>query len=105
LVKAKNEHANWNRALANDLKRIPLTPEWLERCGFKFLSNPGGGDKSWRRVDFPFELTDIDGSEGFSVYYFNGDDNVYITECDFLHQLQNLYFALTGEELSIKETV
>ena len=24
-------------------------------------------------------------------------------ECDYVHQLQNLYFALTGEELTIKE--
>ena len=29
----------------------------------------------------------------------------YLTEVKFVHQLQNLYFALTGEELTIKEEI
>jgi hypothetical protein len=37
--KARNEHAEWNRALYNDLKRIPITPEWLGRYGFRQFAN------------------------------------------------------------------
>lgn len=31
--------------------------------------------------------------------------NYFANNIDYLHQLQNLYFALTGEELEIKEPV
>ena len=33
------------------------------------------------------------------VYVFHGDN---IIDLYFVHQLQNLYFALTGEELKLK---
>ena len=30
------------------------------------------------------------------------DQNVFLSDIIYVHQLQNLYFALTGEELEIK---
>lgn len=73
---------------------IPLTEEWLLKTGFKkdgskYLHG-GGGRKSliiW---------------EGLYVFFFSdfsGHDSIKITH---VHQLQNLYFALTGKELTIK---
>lgn len=77
-----------------DITPIPLTEEWIERSGFE---NNG---------DF-FILNDIRiyqyhnkfQSENF-IFDF-GLSNSYL-EIEFFHELQNLYFILTGEELIIK---
>ncbi|MEO8712929.1 MAG: hypothetical protein ABI405_12430, partial [Parafilimonas sp.] len=70
---------------------IILTPEIVEKCGFK--TNP---------TDFIFRLKSI------SLVY-SGPDKGFIRvginkPCyvQFLHQLQNLYFIETGEELNIQ---
>ena len=72
---------------------IPLTPEILERCGFE-----KGNDNLSLKVfegyvsillilnTFPLVL-EIDGSR------------MPLHRVKYLHQLQNLYFSLTGEEL------
>lgn len=93
-----NEHVDWNRALANDLNRVLLTPEILEKCGFKNRS---------QTTDYLFEhpkLMLAGTMKRFfpSVWGESGPDG-YGNEIKFLHQLQNLYFALTGEELQIKD--
>lgn len=61
---------------------IPLTPKILEKCGLQNGVFP----------DLEYFSIDNDLSVCFEGAY---------TACDikFLHQLQNLYFALTGEEL------
>lgn len=70
-----------------DVEPIPLTPEILENAGF--VKNKYGN----RFIKD--ELTnDIVKSNGF--YMANVSQ-----ELKYLHQLQNLYFALTGEELII----
>ncbi|MCA6067947.1 hypothetical protein JI747_012200 [Chryseobacterium sp. RG1] len=79
---------------SEDLKPILLTSEWLCKFGFK---------ESYRsdfriRYDLPnfgkydFDLSKEKILEGF-LYFGN-----YI-QCQYLHQLQNLYFVLTGREL------
>jgi hypothetical protein len=65
------------------IKPIPLTPEWLERCGFEFAPSVGY---------YVYELPNKP----------QGIDSIKVGSGVFLHQLQNLYFALTGEELQIK---
>lgn len=44
------------------------------------------------------KLTDY----GFA-YYIDKNDNQPLISIKYVHQLQNLYFALTGKELTIKE--
>lgn len=80
----------------DSLYPIPLTEEWLLKFGF---------EKDWTG----YALEDKN-SLSFSVTK-NGaylacwlDRSLGIT-IKYVHQLQNLYFALTGEELTIKETV
>ena len=70
------------------LKPIPLTEEWLVKFGFDDDFHIG---KFWVTID----------DNGY--YYTNHklNDNGF-TEVLFVHSLQNLYFALTGEELTIK---
>ena len=89
------------------LKPLPITEQWL--------------------VDFGFEKTDDYGdqiyyelkTEGSRGYYVCFDHEEWVfglsvrNECtcliydephfQYVHQLQNLYFALTGEELTLKE--
>ena len=76
-------------------KPIPLTEEWLLKFGFekrgyvKFLGNAyqrfvlgRNGIYSINEIAYIYEVCDHD-----------------LCEIRYVHQLQNLYFALTGEEL------
>jgi hypothetical protein len=65
---------------------IPLTPEWLERMGFEFNADEGY---------FSYELPNKP----------QGIDRIKVGNGVYVHQLQNLYFALTGEELTIKDII
>jgi hypothetical protein len=74
------------------IKPIPLTKKWWAKCGFI----KDGSYYTWEWMKF-YEAED---------YY--RPDNYYFSEAfsdDFqlryVHQLQNLFFALTGEELAI----
>lgn len=68
-------------------KPIPLTEDWLERFGFR-KSHRG----KFEHDNLPY---DIYGGTGL---YMHGVK----PEIKHVHQLQNLYFALTGEELTLK---
>lgn len=62
---------------------IPLTDEWLVKFGFK------KGVKGWFKT--------LDNNLKFNLYMYNR--SLYLS----VHQLQNLYFALTNEELTLKQ--
>lgn len=68
---------------------IPITEEWLLRFGFQRESLKS----SWTLNDE--EIWD-DLPIGRKIIYQN-------TPVYYVHQLQNLYYALTGNELEIKE--
>lgn len=102
LGETSNEVAAWNRALYNDLDRIPFTEDWLLKCGFINGGSHDGGDSSWRHPDFPFGLTNTNQAAGFSAYYFDDNNCVYPADADYVHQFQNLFSALTGKELKLK---
>jgi hypothetical protein len=66
---------------------VPLTEEWLLKFGFERRNN-------WfRKGDFSYEDNKIYLSFGC---HCEGPEE---TDIKYVHQLQNLYFALTGEEL------
>ncbi len=77
----------------HELKPLLLTEEWLLKFGFK------------KMIDDYFELNILNGfkleSDGFDVVQFVYGE-LYITEVTHVHQLQNLYWCLTGEELILK---
>ena len=84
--------------IAGGIEPIPLTEEWLLKFGFdKVLPR---NDKMYYRLNDYFVIED-------SRFFLLGDDAFEILklrqEIKYVHQLQNLYFALTGEELTIKE--
>lgn len=94
---------------------IPLTEEWLLKFGF---TSEGEGCEGWLdlkneiennkvqlRTWINFEYFQEDnGTAFFMLENYDGDDHTTIIPRKFkyVHQLQNLYFALTGEELTIK---
>lgn len=82
------------------IQPIPLTPEILEKCGFEihskysfwnFITKNGFAISMWME-DKPCAGFEIKGV----CYWGEG-----FTEVKHLHQLQNLYFALTGQELTV----
>jgi hypothetical protein len=70
-----------------DIEPIPLTPEILKKCGFKKFESG-----NFYHPKTMFELTPK----------FWLEDSERAVKAEYLHQLQNLYFALTGEELVVK---
>lgn len=87
---------------------VPLTPEWLTKFGFVESNSYTENVRRFRKDNFT-QLADYGGQmivlpEGGFAYLSCGYYENEI-DCAYVHQLQNLYFALTGEELTIKETV
>jgi hypothetical protein len=80
------------------LQPIPLTEEWLLKLGF-IKSKLEGYDVHFKYSHHLLHssITALYNAE-FSLLL----DNV-ARGIKYVHQLQNLYFALTGEELTIKE--
>ncbi len=83
------------------LSGIPLTPEWLEKFG-AILWNGGG---------YLIPCHDDEGQLWYHCVYKRGDRWGYNNEddnascsrikyIDHVHELQNIYFALNGEELT-----
>ena len=88
---------------------IPLTTEWLLKFGFEKDEDFG----NWHLNDYEifsirndrFRIFSAGVKEG-SVHWYNGSSDDYYSstkKIQYVHQLQNLYYALTGEELTIKK--
>ena len=83
------------------IKPIPLTEEWLIKLGFT--------QHTEKTQDF---YIDDDGYSYWNICYGTdnqwwfhaglGNGDVPIANPQYVHQLQNLYYALTGTELEIK---
>lgn len=79
---------------AKSIKPIPLTEEWLLKFGFKKSNNLYTKDFCGGLYSLQLNLS----HNGTYFTYYDG----YVV-LDFIHKLQNLYFALTGEELTINQ--
>lgn len=77
---------------------IPLTPEILEKCGFEW--DDRDDDNKWLVLYYGRYKLMTDESSGFNLVNAYVD-NKFINNYRYLHQLQNIFFFATGEELSI----
>lgn len=77
---------------------IPLTEEWLLRFGFK-NTDTGFEIKAWRENDFNIILVGHKYAVPSSSGFFGLVNTSHI---NYIHQLQNLYFAITGKELTLQ---
>lgn len=84
---------------------IPLTEKWLIKFGFEKKQI---NTKNIGLVDY---LSPLDIQSDYGCTIDLDENQVWLRDCDggkigvqiqYVHQLQNLYFALTGEELTIK---
>jgi hypothetical protein len=89
------------------IEPITLSPEWLERCGAVKLKG-----MPFYEIDMPSNIGQIqinpDNGIIFLRHFRNPSTSINPNSGNagyYLHALQNLYFALTGEELTIKETI
>lgn len=90
-------------------KPIPLTPEILEKCGFE---NQHGYSDTFIIKDKGYPLDPYAAVGNFCVFLENGiaqigcgyqnAENKIGLEFKYLHQLQNIIYILTGEELEYK---
>ena len=75
----------------NYYEPIPINEEWLLKAGFP---------KHKSIMDLLWDYT-ICLERQYNELFVVNIESGYIYKIDFLHQLQNLYFALKGEELTI----
>lgn len=88
---------------------IPITPEILEKCGFIKSEIENGNP-----LEGYYYSMELKEDKFCDLSLIEGDKNGVVEVCLFpygnnfrykyLHQLQNLYFALTGEELQVNLT-
>lgn len=78
-------NAQFNR----DFSAIPLTEDWMERFGFEEGRLPINDDASFIV------------QQGGTLSLAMEDDIFYLRHIESVHQLQNLFHALTGKELTI----
>lgn len=80
---------------AKDCEPLPLTEEWLLKFGFEF------DEITWYNSKFT-KFFMSQGNGGFD-YWINRFADPIVGNIKSVHQLQNIFHALTGEELTIKE--
>lgn len=85
-----------NTDIEVDYEPIPLTEEILLKCGFS-NNGDGGVELYLKPMILSYDL------KTKKMYLMAGQfaECTDTVPCEYLHQLQNLYFALTGEELTI----
>jgi len=74
------------RFLIEDLEPIPLTEEWLLKFGFEIKQSRFGNE-------YLGKINLYTTSDKNIVFCYDG----YLKGIKYVHQLQNLYFALTGK--------
>lgn len=88
---------SYGNSIQSNFKPIPLTEEWLLKFGFELLvrkSSDGYKNTIFSMKNPSWTLMELD--KGYGVKFWQGNSLLYV------HQLQNLYHCLCGEELTIK---
>lgn len=73
-----------------DIHPIPITEEWLRKFGAEKRGLPNQFSINYITIEL------VEGGASVSPI------DMYWIDVKHVHQLQNLYFSLTGEELTIK---
>jgi hypothetical protein len=74
-------------------KPIPLTEEWLLKMGGKKVNN----------LDWCIMFGGIEFYCRYNKFWYCSIGSVYLSDrIQFVHQVQNLYFSITNQELTMK---
>jgi hypothetical protein len=84
---------------------IPLTEEWLLRFGFEKTEGGGNWNFPLHEIFKDKNFFKVSKLDNYFYWYNQVDDDYYsyMHNIQHVHQLQNLYFALTNEELTLKQ--
>ena len=94
--KARTVKVNYFRPrMLAKISPVYLTDEWLEIIGFK------NDDGSFIYKDNIGEITRYY-YDGWNMTFEFGFSSAIVYGIEYVHQLQNIYFALAGKELIIK---
>lgn len=107
LGKTTYEISGWNREkkIYDHLEPVPLTEDWLIKMGFIADTTVWN---VWRKDEVALIKKGIFVDVAFFDFLFNDDHKngtASAVSLMFVHQLQNLYYALKKEELTIPENV
>ena len=86
----------YGRDIRHDTSPIPLTEEWLVKFGFEYLAD----------IELSMEKIYMHKNMKQTLFIEVGENFTIKSKCQdvtnkYVHQLQNLYFALTGKELTM----
>lgn len=81
---------------AADLEPIPLTEEWLKKFGF--IHHGADGYSCDEKSTLRFYFSTRNGLM-CNVFYRRTTPSDNVKGCFYVHEFQNLFFALTGQEL------
>ena len=91
--------------LINEIEPILLTEKWLLRFGFKYIDKSDNDYITYTDSNHEYYLQlDVRRKDGKYTILDNSFDDLRafsMVDIMYVHQLQNLYFALTGKELEI----
>jgi len=105
---ANKDGGNWAVTIIEHISPIPLTEAWLLKFGFITLA-----DKQVKIYGKSYFIEDKFENLWIIINSMNDcciesdsilDISIPIGEVKTVHQLQNLYFALTGEELTLNHS-
>ena len=87
---------NFSERGIEDFEPIPLTEDWLINLGFSFIQL--SSDKSYKKYAKPYMCGAIRiNYKKDNSFWYVANGNTFLIKS--VHQLQNLYFALTNTEL------
>lgn len=96
-ISMNDENDKINGVDASKFKPIRLTDQWLSMFGFK--KNKSWGD-SYELNSFIVDENPLRLNEYFFRNIINNEELILLKDFRFVHELQNLYFTLTDEELT-----
>ena len=88
-----------------EYRPIPLTEEWLVKFGIDTKPRMVREGEVVNLINYMDKRLSFDGSRNLVLCFRNLDlfRGFQQKDIEYVHDLQNLYFALTGTELEIKE--
>lgn len=88
-----------NNVLITDIEPIPLNEDWLVKLGFTKERNSIDSADLFIKKDIVFVLT----GEHYTVSWNSVTINLIPAKVKFVHELQNLFYCLTGTELTLTD--
>ena len=100
-ISVKNGDNNYHQ-FSEFISPIPLSEEWLLKLGFEEIYNSEYTHKFelTQDVSFEYRFEKFNNASGMTGLTYYGR---LLGKIKHVHQLQNLFYSITGQELTIKD--